>query len=142
VVRVRLTVVMIQRRVRLAAVLWMVSTLLPLVGCSAGCHPRAGGRCPAPAPINSWLYGPLTLSADGHTISGRFGCGGQLVANEAATRVTLTFVASAVRSGGLACAMVPLSAHLHTELGERLVVDGVTHRVLEVEHTQSGVGHG
>lgn len=102
---------------------------------TTGCRPPAGGRCAGPAPISTWLIGPLTLAADGRTVSGRFQCGGTLVATETSTRVTLTFVAGAVGAGALSCALVPLTVVLHTTLGNRIVVDGVTHQTVSIQHT-------
>jgi hypothetical protein len=110
----------------------LLATLLPLVGCGAVCHPSGGGRCAGPAPISE-SSGPLTLAADGRTLSGFFACGGRLAVRESATRVTLTFVASAVGSGGRTCPTIPLSIHLHTALGTRAVVDGVSHQIVRVE---------
>lgn len=81
-----------------------------------------------------WLVGPLTIASDGRTVSGRFQCGGRLIAEETPTRVTLTFVAGAVGSGGLSCALVPLEVVLHANLGSRVVEDGVTHQAISIQH--------
>lgn len=101
---------------------------------TTSCQPPAGGRCAGPAPIASWLNGPLTLSADGRTISGRFICGGRLVTNETAVRVEVTLIAPAGGPGSMSCALVPLSVQLQAPLGGRAVVDGVTRQALNVEH--------
>ncbi|HKC28441.1 MAG TPA: hypothetical protein VKB75_10560 [Jatrophihabitans sp.] len=76
----------------------------------------------------------LTLGAGGTRLQGRFLCGGRLRATETATRVTVTYMASKVRPGGLMCAQVPLTARLNTPLGNRAVVDGVTGKPLAVKH--------
>ncbi|MDE3205839.1 MAG: hypothetical protein KGQ66_16650 [Acidobacteriota bacterium] len=112
-------------------------------GCSSGtasgptppttiCQPAGGNRCAGPAPVQTWLYGPLVVAADGLTLSGRFECGGSLEAVETNDQVTLTFIAAAVGAGGLSCALVPLRVGLHHPLGSRAVVDGVTHQRLAV----------
>ncbi|MDE3203093.1 MAG: hypothetical protein KGQ66_02595, partial [Acidobacteriota bacterium] len=62
-------------------------------GCSSGtasgptppttiCQPAGGDRCAGPAPVQTWLYGPLMVAVDGLTLSGRFECGGGLEAVE------------------------------------------------------------
>jgi hypothetical protein len=78
------------------------------------------------------LYSGLQLSSDGRTISGRFQCGGRLEASETARQVLLTYVASAVGPGAMACALVPLSVHLPTAVGSRTVIDGVSGQHLRV----------
>src|SRR5581483_6805765 len=121
------------RRMAWLTVLGMAATVIPVAGCAAtGCTPPAGGRCAGPAPISTWLHGPLTLSADGRTISGRFGCGGRLSADETPSTVTITFHASAVKTAGLSCAMIELQVRIRAVLGARVVKDGVTGEVLEV----------
>ena len=82
--------------------------------------------------MQTWLYGPLVVAADGLTLSGRFGCGGSLAAVETTDQVTLTFIAAAVGAGGLSCGLVALRVGLHRPLGSRVVVDGVTHQKLSV----------
>lgn len=94
------------------------------------CVAPAGGRCPVPEPVRTALVKNLLVSSDGRTISGRFRCGGRLDASQTPRRVVLTYHASRVRAGGMACAMVPLSVHLATPLGARVVVDGVSGRPL------------
>jgi len=96
------------------------------------CNPSAGGRCAGPAPIARWLSGPLTLSADGRTISGDFECGGALTESESQHEVTLTFVADAVEAGALSCDKSSLTANLRTALGDRALVDGTTHQPLSL----------
>jgi hypothetical protein len=78
------------------------------------------------------LVGQLAVSADGRTVSGRFQCGGRLRAKESGHTVTITYVASAVRSGAMSCAMVALKVRLATPLGSRRVVDGVSGQPLHL----------
>jgi hypothetical protein len=137
----RRTVVIVDMN-RTSLILAMVA-VAGLAACSSGspkaststmtCRPPAGGRCAGPAPVPSWLYGPLALAADGRTISGRFQCGGRLAATETAAQVRLTFIASSVGTGGLSCALESLNVQLHGELGSRAVIDGVTHQALSVQ---------
>jgi len=99
------------RRRRGTVAVGLLATLLPLVGCGATCHPSGGGRCAGPTPIAGSINGPLTLTADGRTLSGFFLCGGRLAVSQSPTQVTLTYIASAVRGGGLTCPTVPLRVY-------------------------------
>ena len=102
---------------------------------AAPCTPPPGGRCAGPEPVHVALYGgALAVSKDGRTIAGRFQCGGRLKAAETASRVTLTYIASRVGPGAMACALVPLSVRLDAPVGSRTVVDGVTGQHLHVVH--------
>lgn len=92
------------------------------------CTPPPGGRCAGPAPITT----QLTVDASGRQISGVFQCGGTLAATESERQVTLTYRASAVRAGGLTCALIRVSVSLEQPLGNRTVVDGTTHATLHV----------
>lgn len=94
------------------------------------CSPPVGGRCPGPEAVGDALISDLLLSKDGLTISGRFQCGGKLEVSEGPRRILLTYIASYVRQGGMACAMVPVSVHLDGPVGSRVVIDGVTGRRL------------
>jgi hypothetical protein len=102
-------------------------------GSGHDCVPPGGGRCAGPASLANSLTGPLTLSSDGHTISGDFECGGTLTATESSQEVTLTFNADAVRAGALSCAQFPLTVYLSTPLGDRALVDGTTHQPLALD---------
>lgn len=97
-------------------------------GAGAACTPPPGGRCGGPAAITQ----ELTVDSSGRQISGVFQCGGTLTAAETDTAVTLTYRASAVPAGGLTCALIRLSVTLHRPLGGRTLVDGTTHRTLQV----------
>lgn len=99
----------------------------------ARCVAHGGARCPGPAPVTSALVGHLYLGSRNQLrLFGDFRCGGQLRAKESARRVVLTYVASRVRTGGMACAKVRLSVALHTPVNGRPVIDGVTGQVLRV----------
>jgi hypothetical protein len=75
----------------------------------------------------------LVLSKDRRTITGRFLCGGKLTATQTAREVTVTYVASSVGPGAMACALVPLSVHVAKPLTPAAkVVDGVTGQRLRV----------
>jgi hypothetical protein len=65
-------------------------------------------------------------------LSGTFMCGGQLVAKASTRLVTVTYVASAVSGGGMSCALVVLRVHLTAPVGTREVLDGATHKPLEL----------
>jgi hypothetical protein len=93
------------------------------------CTPQGGSRCAGPEQISV----PLTVSAGGRRLQGRFLCGGRLRVQETSSRVTVTYVASKVRPGGLMCAQVPLTARLQAPLGSRPVVDGVTGKPVAVK---------
>jgi hypothetical protein len=93
------------------------------------CTPQGGSRCAGPEQISV----PLTVSAGGRRLQGRFLCGGRLRVQETSSRVTVTYVASKVRPGGLMCAQVPLAARLQAPLGSRPVVDGVTGKPVAVK---------
>ncbi|HZC71782.1 MAG TPA: hypothetical protein VE442_13905 [Jatrophihabitans sp.] len=100
---------------------------------SSGCVVRAGARCPGPAPIDSALIGHMYIASRNQlTIFGAFQCGGRLQASESGKRVVVTYVASRVPPGGMACAKVKLSVGLDKALAGRTVVDGVTGKVLHV----------
>jgi hypothetical protein len=115
---------------------------LAMAGCSssggsnpphrATCTPPAGGRCPGPEPVGIALRHGLQLSSDGRTIHGSFLCGGKLETSETARQITLTYVASRVGPGAMACAMVPLSVRLDTPIGTRTAVDGVSGQPLRL----------
>jgi len=99
----------------------------------SACDARGGARCAGPAPVDSALIGHLYIaSRDQLTIYGDFQCGGRLRATESGNRVVLTYIASRVPPGAMACAKVPLSVRLHAGLNGRTVVDGVTGQVLHV----------
>jgi hypothetical protein len=99
----------------------------------SSCVPRAGGRCPGPASVDSALLGELYLASRSQlSISGLFLCGGRLHAKESPDRVTITYIASRVRGGAMTCAKVPLSVRLAAPLAGRTVVDGVSGQVLTV----------
>lgn len=87
-----------------------------------------GSRCGPAAPVAGGLVGPLSVTADGRTISGRFLCGGLLSATETGSRVTLTFLPNRVPAGARTCAMVPVRVGLAKPVGQRTVVDGVAIR--------------
>lgn len=99
---------------------------------AASCTPPGGGRCAGPEPVGRWLVDQLGVDATGTVISGRFQCGGALEASETSSRVLLTYIASAVGFGGMACMLVPLSVQLTSPLGDRAVIDGVTGEHLDV----------
>ena|SRR5947209_51272 len=106
---------------------------LIVAGCSSGgavtpppsfpfeCSPPGGGRCGGPHALPD-----LHLDATDRGLHGTFLCGGTLSASETKSRVVVTYFASSVGAGGMACAMVPLAVHLHAPLGDRHVVDGAT----------------
>lgn len=96
------------------------------------CTAPAGGRCPGAEQLSTALVGHLHLSRDGRTISGRFRCGGRMIERQTATRVTITYLASRVGPGALACALVPVSVRAASPIGAREIVDGVTQRPLHV----------
>lgn len=96
------------------------------------CTPAGGSRCPGPQPIS----GSLTVDASGRHLTGVFLCGGQLSARETADRVTVTYIASAVRRGGMACARVPLVVTLQQPLGNRTVVDGANGQTVTVTRSR------
>lgn len=111
-----------------------VATLV-LAGCALighRCSSGAGGRCGGPEPIREALFGQWTVDAGGRQVSGHFQCGGKLEAKETRTAVRLTYVASAVRAGAMACALIPLSVTLASPLGSRAVIDGVDGSTVEV----------
>lgn len=95
------------------------------------CVAQGGARCPGPAPVNSAIIGHLYLASRSQlTLFGDFQCGGHLRATESAHRVVITYVASRVRPGGMACAKVRLSVALDAPLKGRTVIDSVTgHRL-------------
>lgn len=74
------------------------------------------------------------MSRDGRTITGRFQCGGHLEVDETDRTVTLTFIAASVARGAMACALVPLFAHLDAPIGSRTLVDGVNGQRLHFIH--------
>jgi hypothetical protein len=92
--------------------------------------------------VRQALISDLLLSRDGRTLHGRFACGGRLRVGESARRVVLTYLASYVRQGGMACAMVPLSVRLSSRLGSRDVIDGVTGQHLHIATRTRGVRSG
>jgi hypothetical protein len=99
----------------------------------APCKIRAGARCPGPAPVDSALIGQLYLASRTQlAIYGDFQCGGQLRATESTQLVTITYVASRVRTGAMTCAKVNLSVRLAEPLDGRRVIDGVTGERLPV----------
>ena len=87
------------------------------------CGQVGGGRCTGPAPIGR---GVLSVTSDGRTVMGAFGCGGSLTATDDAAQVRVTYTASAVPAGGLSCTSVVLTVTLPAPLGSRTLVDGVT----------------
>ena len=94
---------------------------------------QGGARCPGPAPVDSALIGHLYLaSRDQLSLFGDFQCGGRLRAEESGNRVLITYIASRVRPGGMACAKITLSVRLDAPLNGRTVVDSVTGDVLHV----------
>jgi hypothetical protein len=70
----------------------------------------------------------LAVTRDGRGLVAVVPCGGALHARETPHTVMLTWIASSVGAGGMACARVPLQARLSAPLGHRVVVDTVTHR--------------
>lgn len=110
---------------------FLLLSLVTLTGCGSS-QPVCpnGSQCGPAAPVAGGLVGPLSVTADGRTISGRFLCGGLLSATETASRVTLTFLPNKIRAGAGTCAMVPARVVLAKPVGHRAVVDGVDHRPL------------
>lgn len=127
---------------RLGVVCTVLCVTLGAAGCGVPTHHRSnappdcadtgGARCPGPAPIPRWVFGPITESADGRILSAAFRCGGELTASETPTTVRLTYTASAVQPGGLACAAPRLSVSLSHPLGHRTLVDATTGAKLAV----------
>jgi hypothetical protein len=108
-------------------------TARPAVHLSASaCVPSAGGRCAGPEPVSRALDGQLSLDLSGQRLSGRFACGGELTAEEGSTRVVLTYIASAVGAGGMACAIANVSVELMAPLGTRSLVDATDGATLTV----------
>ncbi len=99
---------------------------------ASSCAPLGGGRCAGPEAVTDAIVGQLSADSAGTTISGRFQCGGELTASETSSHVVLTYVASAVTAGGMACAVVPLSVQLKAPLGSRTLIDGVSGGQLDV----------
>jgi len=123
---------------RLAVVVGATSCLAVLSGCGAGpppaahCTPPPGGRCAGPAPLSSALVGPLAASPDGRQVHGRFRCGGKLTGTESSQQVSITYHASAVGAGRMACAIPILTLQLGSPIGHRAIVDGVSGQALSV----------
>jgi hypothetical protein len=78
--------------------------------------------------------GPLLISADGYTLAGSVGSGcsaGTLEAAETANRVTVRLhVSPTLMIAPGTCAIQSFSTRLRRPLGNRQLVDGVTHRAL------------
>lgn len=118
---------------------WLIVVLCAVVVtavCSScagpSCSPPAGGRCRHPMPVDG---GSVAPSADGRTLSIMTNCGGTLTASRTPTRVTLTYTASAVGKGGLACARRPISVILDTPVGSLPIYDSVSgQRLTVVDH--------
>lgn len=53
-------------------------------------------------------------------------CGGKISETQSGDRLLLTYKASAVRQGGLACGVFPLTLQLATPLGSTPVYDSVS----------------
>lgn len=70
--------------------------------------------------------GSVEVSADGRTLGIMTNCGGRLTASRTSTRVTVTYTASRVGPGAMACARVQLSAVLDAPLGSLPVYDSVS----------------
>jgi len=68
----------------------------------------------------------IRLSPDGMTLTFTALCGGMFGAAQSDGKIQLTYTASAVRAGGMACAMVPLTVKLSTPLGTTPVYDALT----------------
>jgi hypothetical protein len=86
------------------------------------CTTGIGEGCTGPQPIT----GPLWSDPSGDNISGRFMCGGVLLAKETATEVVLTFDQQVVMPGAMACAGPILTATLSHPLAARTVIDAAT----------------
>jgi hypothetical protein len=94
----------------------------------ASCSPPAGGRCAADV---AWPRA-IHLSSDGRRLHGRLICGGTLHAVETADRVTIRLHVSAMGPGTMSCAMIDVGVRLDSPLGDRVVVDAVSGRVVHV----------
>ncbi len=99
---------------------------------ASACVPPGGGRCAGPEPVSQALDGLFSLDSSGQRLSGRFACGGELTAEESPTRVALTYIASAVGAGGMACAIASVSVDLMAPLGTRSLVDATDGSTLTV----------
>jgi hypothetical protein len=92
-------------------------------------------RCPGPAAIPTGLGMPISVSADGRTVTVTVNCGGQATATETSTRVTLRYVAAMIMAGGASCPRTPISVQLAAPLGTRELVDARTGQVLVPDAT-------
>ncbi len=121
-----------------------------LAGCSNSAHTTPSSGAPATANVSAvssprppWSYPcttgvgegcsrpqqitePLWTDTTGNTISGRFPCGGVLLARETPTQVWVTFDQQLVPPGAMACAAPILTARLTQTLGARTVTDAAT----------------
>lgn len=74
------------------------------------------------------------MSTDGRRLHGIVLCGGVLHATETSDRVTLRLHVGAMGPGAMSCARVDVGVQLHTPLGSRTVVDGVSGNAIRVMH--------
>jgi hypothetical protein len=91
------------------------------------CLAPDGGRCDGPLPIDS-----LHVDRAGTRLSGVFICGGWLSATEDGNQVTVTYLAPYVGPGVRQCAAPTLAVRLHSPIGHRPVLDGVTHHAIAI----------
>lgn len=93
----------------------------------SSCTPPAGGRCPGPQPVSQ-----LAVENSGRRLVGVFLCGGRLSGRETANAVYVTYIGSAVRTGGMSCARLKLSVTLAEPLDTRHVIDTTTRHTVRI----------